>query len=94
MSNEKKNIEEELADIQKRFVQKIMPPYFPQELQDEMLEYVDFRRALTTESDRGCALLAASHLDFLLEKMLKSKMVGSKNHLKSLFDFNLSLIHI
>lgn len=60
----------------------------PEDVQKDIIDWIGFRRELTIESDRGCALLAASHLDFLLQEMLKSKMVGTNKQLKALFDFN------
>jgi DNA-binding MltR family transcriptional regulator len=57
-------------------------------LRENILEWVTFTSELSKESDRGCALLAASHLDFLIEDLLKVKMVGTKKQVQSLFDFN------
>ena len=60
----------------------------PNEVKEFAMEYISFRRELTKESDRGCALLAASHLDFMLEKTLRQILCGTNKHLDSLFDFN------
>jgi DNA-binding MltR family transcriptional regulator len=46
------------------------------------------REELSKETDRGCALMAASFLDYEIESLLRSKLVGNKKHLDSLFDFN------
>jgi len=78
----------DILDLQKRFLDLIMPDSFPDELKTNMREYIYFRKELTSESERGCALLAASHLDFLLEKVLKVKLIGSNKLKKQLFDFN------
>jgi DNA-binding MltR family transcriptional regulator len=55
---------------------------------EEVWDYLIFRRELLKESDRGCALLAASRLDFTLEKLLQAKLLGSKKQQKQLFDFS------
>lgn len=59
----------------------------PAELKSSMLEYMAFRRELTKESDRGCALLAAANLDSMLEDLLRRKLIGSKAHKDSLFGY-------
>lgn len=80
----KNSLEQLKSIIKETFPKDILP----KGLIDELVEYADFRNELTKESDRGCALLAASHLDFLLIKMLKSKLIGSNNQLDLLFDNN------
>ncbi|MGE6397047.1 MltR family transcriptional regulator [Chryseobacterium scophthalmum] len=60
----------------------------PEEFQNQIKEYIEFKYLLTTESDRGAVLFASSYIDFLLEKILRVKMIGNKKHLDSLFDFN------
>jgi len=73
----------------KKLFEKIMPfEKLPSECKVLVFEGIAFRRELTKESDRGCALLAAAHLDYMLESVLRKKMIGSKNHLDSLFNFN------
>src|SRR5690606_6959786 len=59
----------------------------PPEIKQSTFEYITFRRELTKESDRGCALLAAAHLDFMLEKLLRKKLLGTKKHFETLFGF-------
>lgn len=80
--------EKNISNFQKKFMEMMMPEQFPEELKKHMFEYINFRKELTAESERGCALLAASHLDFLLEKLLSAKLLGTKKHKKQLFDFN------
>lgn len=41
------------------------------------LEMLDFRRALTEETDRGCALLAASFLEGMIEELLRERLVDN-----------------
>src|SRR6266496_728857 len=38
-------------------------------------EVREFRTALSAESDRGCALMGASYLDFQLERLLRARLV-------------------
>ena len=45
---------------------------------DYMVEVLDFRRSLQDETDRGCALMVASLLDFKLEQLLRSRFVDDK----------------
>lgn len=61
----------------------ILPP----EILNSTNEYLVFRRELTEESDRGAALLASSHLEFMLEQLLRKKLIGSKKEFKLLFGF-------
>lgn len=80
---------EKPTDPTKALIKILIPEnILHQDLEKEIIDYIDFRRELTKESDRGCALLAASHLDYLLELMLKSKLIGTPKQLDSLFDFN------
>lgn len=84
----KKDNEEKIISIQKRIASKMIPEGFPPEMKENILEWVTFRSELSKESDRGCALLAASHLDFLIEELLRVKMIGTKKQVNSLFEFN------
>lgn len=56
-------------------------------LLDEMKfeEIFNFRLHLDTETDRGCALMAAAFLDELLKKLLKSFLVDDQKSFNSLF---------
>ncbi|SEO20407.1 Mannitol repressor [Flavobacterium sp. CF108] len=83
-----KEIEEKIINTQKRIAKKMMHPGLPEEVQKSTLDWVVFRSELTKESARGCALLAASHIDFLLEEAMRSKLVGTNKQLQALFDFN------
>ncbi len=79
----------QLVDFQKRFLDSLfMLDKFPSNIKEDILNYVEFRNELTKESDRGCALLAASYLDHLLEGVLKTRLIGSDKHLKTLLSFN------
>jgi DNA-binding MltR family transcriptional regulator len=60
----------------------------PIELRESLIASMKFRRELSKESDRGCALLASAHIELLLEKLLKKVLVGNKKHLDSLFSLN------
>lgn len=48
-------------------------------------EVIQFRGSLTSESDRGCALMAASYLDGELEKLLRDYLVPDTQVANSLF---------
>ncbi|UJW80100.1 MltR family transcriptional regulator [Hydrogenophaga sp. SL48] len=50
------------------------------------LEFLEFRRALTQESDRGCALFAAAYLDVCLENLLRRCFVENKKAKEDLFE--------
>lgn len=47
---------------------------------------VQFRQALTSESDRGCALFAAGYLDVCFSDLLYISLVKNKNIDKDLFE--------
>ncbi|GAA4083465.1 hypothetical protein [Mucilaginibacter panaciglaebae] len=51
-------------------------------------EVMSFRQELTKETDRGCALMAGSFLEFELQKLIASKLVGTSKVINELFDFN------
>ena len=58
---------------------------------DENFEaLMEFRNQLDSETDRGCSLMAASYLDYELERLLREKLVGEKKHLDLLFYFRTS----
>ena len=85
MSNKK----DPIAEVQKRLMEILVPfDKMPADVKETSMEFISFRRELTKESDRGCALLAASHLEYMLEKALRKRLCGSKNHLDTLFSFN------
>ncbi len=64
------------------------------DMDKEVAEHLDaqkrkvqsFRKALTSESDRGCALFAAAYLDKSLSDLLYVSLVENKNIEKDLFD--------
>lgn len=47
-----------------------------------------FRKELLKETDRGCALMVGSYLEYELELLLKEKLVGRKKSFDDLFQFN------
>lgn len=55
-------------------------------IQRQTQEFLAFRRALTEESDRGCALFAAAYLDKALSDLLYLSLVEGKNIEKELFE--------
>lgn len=52
----------------------------------QIQKVVQFHQALTSESDRGCALFAAAYLDVCLSDLLRVSLVENKNIDKDLFD--------
>ncbi|HYX72597.1 MAG TPA: MltR family transcriptional regulator, partial [Nitrososphaera sp.] len=54
-------------------------------ISEKFNEILEFRRALTGESDRGCALMAAAFLDSELEKLLSKYFVDNENVKKEVF---------
>lgn len=65
-------------------------PYekLPNGFKDIVTKFHYFRKELVKESDRGCALLAASYIDSILELLLRNNLCGSKTHLDCLFKPN------
>jgi len=61
---------------------------YPIDVYKTALQFINLRDEFTNESDRGCALFAASHIDFLLENLLKKSLIGSKKHQELLFGPN------
>lgn len=54
-------------------------------LQRKIAEFIAFRRALTDESDRGCALFAAAYLDTALVNLCRASLLESKKIDEELF---------
>ncbi|MCU8505918.1 MltR family transcriptional regulator [Vibrio vulnificus] len=48
----------------------------------------DFRQTITSESDRGCALMAAAYIDECLGELLRSYFVDDAKEVSKLFEFN------
>lgn len=63
-----------------------MPTTVPQFLKRQFEEFTAFRKALTHESDRGCALFAAAYLDKALSELLYLSLVTDKKIEKDLFE--------
>lgn len=80
--------QDKILGFQKELMQAVIPfDKLPPEIKQSTFGYIAFRRELTKESDRGCALLAAAHLDFMLEQLLRKRLLGNKKHFKTLFGF-------
>jgi DNA-binding MltR family transcriptional regulator len=47
-----------------------------------------FRRTLSKETDRGCALMAAAFLENELESLIRLKLIGTKSQIDEMFEFN------
>ncbi|SPR97363.1 MltR family transcriptional regulator [Cupriavidus taiwanensis] len=59
---------------------------FPPEAQESIKTYMKFRRLLSEESDRGCALVGAAYLDEEITKLLRSRMVENKSNSDALLN--------
>lgn len=54
------------------------PPFeFPEDFPPHFREVCEFRFSLNDETDRGCALMVASFLDFKIEQMLSARFVDN-----------------
>ena len=51
-------------------------------------EFIDFRKSLIQESDRGCALMAAAFIEDKLEKLLESYFIENEKVCKQLLKAN------
>lgn len=61
-------------------------------MKEQLAEFAAFRRALTEESDRGCALFAAAYLDKVLSDLLYLSVVENGKKVESdLFEGNAPL---
>lgn len=60
-------------------------------LNNQAVEFFAFRKALSKESDRGCALFAAAYLDKALSDLLYLSLVADKQIEKDLFEGNAPL---
>jgi len=61
---------------------------FPPDMQASILQLLYFRTELESESDRGAALFASSHLENMLTQLLRKKLIGTKKEHKLLFDYS------
>lgn len=52
------------------------------------LKAITFRKTLTSESDRGCVLMAAAYIDASLEELLEANLINDKPVTSKLFEFN------
>jgi hypothetical protein len=57
-------------------------------IQDRLIRVIDFRRSLSLESDRGCALMSAAFLEVELENELKHLLVKNSKIIDKIFEFN------
>ncbi|MEH0166709.1 MltR family transcriptional regulator [Roseateles microcysteis] len=58
----------------------------PEPIKKQYEEFVAFRRALSDESDRGCALFAAAYLDTALEGLFRASILEGKKTDEELFE--------
>lgn len=65
-----------------------IPFNIPPEIEENYKLVHQFRQTLSKETDRGCALMAASFLENEIERLLRDKLVGTSSFIDQLFDFN------
>ena len=81
--------DQQTAELQRKLMDQLIPfKKLPKGIIETIFEFITFLQVLIKESDRGCALLATSHLEFMLQKALSATLCGPDKHLKSIFDFN------
>ncbi|MCY1271608.1 hypothetical protein D9M68_223100 [compost metagenome] len=89
MTNEDKDSQKEItleAALVLREVVFETVKQFPPEAQESIKTYMKFRRLLTEESDRGCALVAAAYLDEEITRLLRCRMVDNKGNSDALLN--------
>lgn len=60
----------------------------PEHIGNPIKEISKFRMTLNSETDRGCALMAAAYIDEKLGELIKSYLVDDPKIIKQVFDFN------
>lgn len=60
----------------------------PEHIGNPIKKISEFRKTLNSETDRGCALMAAAYIDEKLGELLKSYLVDDPKIIKRMFDFN------
>ncbi|MGE8534836.1 MAG: MltR family transcriptional regulator [Chryseobacterium sp.] len=85
MINQEDNLEEKILKLFKYIMpsDKVTP-----HLVERLKEAAKFRNQLTVETARGSALFVGSYLESVLEKVLRSKLIGNEKHLNELLSFN------
>ncbi len=82
-------MDKELANISDNILEDLLSKLpLPDSAKDSMRNFLNLRRELSKESDRGMTLYATSYLDKKLESLLQNKLIGNKKHFKDLFSFN------
>jgi DNA-binding MltR family transcriptional regulator len=66
----------------------LMADEVPAPLGAQLREVMEFRISLTSETDRGSALMAAAFLDDRLKKLLAARLVSDMKLTRRAFDFN------
>ena len=60
----------------------------PEHIGNPIKRVTEFRKTLNSETDRGCALMAAAFIDEKLGELLKAHLVDDSKIIKRMFDFN------
>ena len=77
-------IKESVIDDFPKDIQEYLKTGFQQVTQEAMR----FRSTLTNETDRGCALISASFLDYRLEKLIRSYLINDEKILDNMFSYS------
>ncbi|MCC7699044.1 hypothetical protein [Janthinobacterium sp. EB271-G4-7A] len=65
-----------------------MAAELPAPIANQLQEIMDFRTSLTSETDRGSALMAAAFLDDRIKSLLAARLVDDKKLGRRVFEFN------
>ncbi|BCK33297.1 hypothetical protein VCSRO96_3117 [Vibrio cholerae] len=60
----------------------------PEHIGNPIKKILEFRKTLNSETDRGCALMAAAYIDEKLGELLKAYLVDDPKIIERMFDFN------
>ena len=90
----KSDLQKELKELPKE-LDELLDAVISGDLSDQsnpsiksIAEFIRIRRLLDQESDRGCVLFAASHMDHKLSILFQKILIGNKTHLDSILAFN------
>jgi DNA-binding MltR family transcriptional regulator len=85
-NNARENTQAALLAVRKQM--ETLAADVPGPLGEQLREVMDFRISLTSETDRGCALMAAAFLDDRMKSMLAARLVDDQKVAQRVFEFN------